>query len=276
MAATIRALTAQDSPVVLDFLNRDPITHIFLLSRVYAGALTLPGSPLWGCWDGVQLVSVCHTGTNLVVAGHHSDALDLFVELVGSRRYCSFIMGEARVTSDFYERLCHGYGSVWDRPREIRSYQPIMAMTAESAFPANPRVRVMDHRDLDAYFRAAVAMYTEELGVSPLDRSGGYRQYVISLIRQSKAFGILEADQVIFKTDLGVSIPGVCQLQGVWVHPDYRRHGIGAGAIAAVTNHCLSQYGTVSLYVNDFNEAALATYRKVGFQQVGAMATILY
>jgi len=33
---------------------------------------------------------------------------------------------------------------------------------------------------------------------------------------------------------------------------------------------------TISLYVNDFNYPALATYYRVGFRQVGEFATILY
>jgi predicted GNAT family acetyltransferase len=33
---------------------------------------------------------------------------------------------------------------------------------------------------------------------------------------------------------------------------------------------------TVSLYVNDYNLAARATYARVGFQQVGEFATVHY
>ncbi len=32
----------------------------------------------------------------------------------------------------------------------------------------------------------------------------------------------------------------------------------------------------VSLYVNDYNAPALATYRRVGFEQVGTYATVLF
>jgi predicted GNAT family acetyltransferase len=32
----------------------------------------------------------------------------------------------------------------------------------------------------------------------------------------------------------------------------------------------------VSLYVNDFNAPALATYRRVGFRQVGTFASVLF
>ena len=47
--------------------------------------------------------------------------------------------------------------------------------------------------------------------------------------------------------------------------------------MAAVVNLCLEDVApVVSLYVNDFNAAAIATYARVGFSRVGTFATVLF
>ena len=46
--------------------------------------------------------------------------------------------------------------------------------------------------------------------------------------------------------------------------------------MATVVNLCREQWQNVTLYVNDFNTPARALYRRVGFDEVGALATVLY
>jgi predicted GNAT family acetyltransferase len=47
--------------------------------------------------------------------------------------------------------------------------------------------------------------------------------------------------------------------------------------MAAVVQACLRDIApTVSLYVNDYNAAARATYRRVGFQDAGTFMSVLF
>jgi ribosomal protein S18 acetylase RimI-like enzyme len=50
-------------------------------------------------------------------------------------------------------------------------------------------------------------------------------------------------------------------------HPHYKRRGLGVSALLSSAN-ALREHGwsTLSLYVTDSNEPALALYRKLGFQ----------
>ena len=52
--------------------------------------------------------------------------------------------------------------------------------------------------------------------------------------------------------------------------------GLAAPAMAAVVEYAARTADHVSLYVNAYNEPALRTYARVGFEQVGTFATVLY
>ena len=65
------------------------------------------------------------------------------------------------------------------------------------------------------------------------------------------------------------------QIQGVWVHPDWRGRGLGAAGTATLASAVLRSGRTPSLYVNDFNGPARAIYQRIGFSQLGTYATIL-
>jgi len=46
--------------------------------------------------------------------------------------------------------------------------------------------------------------------------------------------------------------------------------------MATVTNYIIRNGRTASLYVNDFNTPAIATYRRCGYTQRGVFTTVLY
>ena len=136
----------------------------------------------------------------------------------------------------------------------------------------DPAVRLVRPDELNLLFPASVAMYTEEVGVSPLDDQGGarYRQRVGDLINMRRAYARFIDGQVVFKADLAVVTRHTAQVQGVWVHPDYRGKGLAIAGMAAVVRDALRRVApTVSLYVNDYNTPARRVYARCGFAQVG-------
>ena len=136
------------------------------------------------------------------------------------------------------------------------------------------RVRV---DELDAYLVAAVDMFIGEVGVDPRvgDGGRGYRRRVASLIASGRAFARFEHGRVVFKAEIGSQSPAVGQIQGVWVHPEWRGHGLGTSGTAAVAAAVVGGGRIASLYVNGYNTVARAAYSRVGFRQVGTFATVL-
>ena len=99
---------------------------------------------------------------------------------------------------------------------------------------------------------------------------------MLELVRQGRGLGIVDDGDVRWKSDVAVTWGKVCQIQGVWMDPAWRGRGLAAPAMAAVVELARRDHDTVSLYVNDFNTRALRTYRRVGFERIGTMATLLY
>ena len=80
---------------------------------------------------------------------------------------------------------------------------------------------------------------------------------------------------MVFKAEVGSQSPSVGQIQGVWVHPEWRGKGLGTAGTAMLAAVIVSTGRIASLYVNDFNTVARATYDRIGFVEVGTFATVL-
>ena len=166
----------------------------------------------------------------------------------------------------------------WAPAREVRADQPLMVLAGPPAVAPDPLVRPVRPAELERYLPAAIAMFTEEVGIDPRagDGGAGYRSRVAELVASGRAFARFEGDQVVFKAEIGALSSRVGQIQGVWVHPAYRGKGLGTAGTAAVAER-LGVMGRVSsLYVNGFNHPARRAYAKVGFTQVASFATILF
>jgi uncharacterized protein len=280
-SASARALDADDEPAVHELLAGDPVGACMLAGRIetHGTAPATLGAPLWGLWTGRRLDAVCLAGANLIPfarPGVEREAATAFAERARrAGRRCSTIVGPAAAVLPLWELL----ESSWGPAREVRARQPLLAIEGPPALPAEPRVRPVRTSELDTLLPAAVAMFTEEVGVSPLrvDGGAGYRARVADLVRAGQALAWIEGGQVLFKADVGAVSRAACQLQGVWVAPQFRGQGIGQRGTAAVVEYARTAIAPlVSLYVNDYNRAARAAYDRVGFRQVGTYASVLF
>lgn len=276
----VRTLDSRDLDDVWALLARDPVTHVFVAARVRMFGLETwrLGCPISGYFRNGELVALCHQGANVVLVEADDEAIEAFVRALTGVRRCSSIVGPADQTLRLWHRLSDHWGSPWESIREVRESQPMLALTGPPAITPHPRVKRIGLKHLEAYFDAAVRMYTEEVGVSPIigGDPGPYRNYVRNVIDEGRAFGIIEDGRVIYKSDIGSAAQGVGQVQGVWLDPAYRGKGLASPAMAGTATLAGEEFTTVSLYVNSYNTPARATYARVGFEQVNEFATVLY
>lgn len=274
---TVRALGLQDVEDALEVCGRDPVSNVFVAARILESGLAGTRGPLFSYEAGGER-ALCWCSANIVpVEASSSRAMGaLAAKVVKRRAWASSVFGPADQVLDLWGRL----GKHWGAPREVRDNQYVMTMRESPLVLGqriDPQVRVARRDELDIVVPAAAAMFTEEIGYPPYQGSGvTYRQGVSTLIERGHCLVRVEDGQVVFKADLGSVALGVAQVQGVWVHPQWRGRGLAAPAMAAVVEHTLRHVApVVTLYVNDFNEPAVATYRRVGFVQTGTFATIL-
>ncbi|WP_311654768.1 GNAT family N-acetyltransferase [Rothia mucilaginosa] len=138
--------------------------------------------------------------------------------------------------------------------------------------------RLATSADLGELLPAAAAMFTEEVGFDPIARYGeGYAARLRTLIAGQRCAIVTDVNgRVIFKADAGIVNLDAAQVQGVWLHPDYRGCGLAKPFFAAAAQVLQRRYPHLSLYVNDYNARALAMYRGTGWEQIGQFSTIIF
>jgi hypothetical protein len=277
-AAGLRVLDDRDLPAVHAILDSDPVANVFVSARVRAAGLNPArlGAEMWGYSVRRKLVSLCYAGANLVPVGATPDAVRAFADRARWQgRRCSSIVGPAEMVEPLWERL----EPHWGPARAIRARQPVMSTTHLPATAPDPEVRRVRVDERDILLPACVAMFTEEVGVSPNGGDGGalYRARVTELIRGGRAFARITDGTVEFKAEIGAITPLACQVQGVWVPPHLRGQGYSISGMSAVIATALRMFApVVTLYVNDFNAPARAAYHRVGMADVGAFMSVLF
>jgi predicted GNAT family acetyltransferase len=277
-----RLLNDRDLFAVRSILDADPVASCMVSARVEVAGLEpwRLGGEMWGAdarpLRGGRLEGLCFAGPNLVPLSGNQSTMRVFADRAARRgRMCSSLVGPAEQVLGLWQELA----TDWGPAREVRDDQPLMAMSTMPLVPVDPLVRPVRPDELDRYLPAAIAMFIEEVGVDPCADDGGcsYRARVAELIGAGRAFARFEAGEVVFKAEIGSLCAKVGQIQGVWVHPDRRGHGLATQGTAAVVDRLVrGMHRSASLYVNGFNTPARAAYRRIGFRQVGQYATVLF
>jgi len=273
-----RVLDGRDLDEVLAVLERDPVADCFVASRVEQAGLDpwRLGAEVWGFGERGRLEALCWSGANLVPVQAGPAAVRAFAERARRQgRRCSSIVGPSSMVDPLWELL----EPHWGPARDVRAGQPLMAIGSDPEVAPDPLVRAVRPEELDVVLPACIAMFTEEIGVSPTAGDGGamYRARVAALISAGRAFARIEEGAVVFKAEVGAASGAACQVQGVWVHPQARGRGLSLGGTAAGVQLARREVAPgVTLYVNDYNTPARRAYARVGFRQVGTFTSVLF
>lgn len=271
IATALRRLTPDDAPALSALLDREPLQNVYLRSELRLAGLG--GGVWWGLDDGGAIRAALLGGPLVVPWLPHIDDVDRLVEAFTRQQPPRMIVGPRDQVL-----ALHTARHPSPQLRELRDPQPLLALCrdAPGAEPA-PQVRRGAPSDLDRLTVAAADMHREEMGVDPLAIDpAGWRSRMSTLIQRGWSWVWTEGDEVVFKAELSAWTPEAVQVQGVYTAPRHRNRGVATAAMAAVCRAVLDEVPVCTLYVNHYNAAARAVYRRLGFEQVGSLATVMY
>lgn len=276
----VRVLGHRDTDALRRLIARDRVANVFadsLVKQYNSAAPAFPGAVMLGFFedDGVTLAAACWVGSNVVPIEASVDHARAFGRwILDHWQPHASIFGPADATLAIMDVLQEASISA----QEIRANQPLLSISGPPLAQPNLALAVSESRQFSDVLVAAAAMFEEEVGYSPfLGGEANYRRRVAWLISSGFSFSDVEPDgEVIFKADLGAVTEHATQVQGVWMNPRYRGLGLSAGYMAAVVTLAQKHAPVTSLYVNDYNTVARALYERVGFEQIGTFATVLF
>ena len=272
---------------------------------VAVGTLACPRAAAWATSGVMPFGLAARQGLGGITRGEAQAMAEHCLTRLARR---GSVLGPVQDVAALWRPLCemgaHSREERWNQPLLCAGHAPDGAGLAAAQVRRRPalawvaqglhQARAVEE---ERVLGASVAMFSGELGYDPTETGPSYARHVGWLVAAGRSYVVVddgagrparagaagERAPVAFKADVGAlwRAPdgAIAQLTGVWTRPDLRGQGVGAMALAAtvdaVRRDHVGPQGTVSLYVNDFNAAALALYRSVGFHQVGTFATIL-
>lgn len=257
----------------LGYLARSPYLNVFITHLLCHELGPEVRKSVFVAVDRDEVAGVVYSGRQIVLAVEPA-AVAAFAESLPTNRGLRMLIGPRDEVRAFWQSVSRNYG----RPRLLRDRQLVM-MVDRPRLRAGAReveVRHAASGEWRAVAESSAAMIAQELDYEPRREYAGFDAGIRQMIDR-KLWWIGESGgRLCFFCNVGPWSKQTAQLQGIWTPPELRGRGLATASLAAICDRLLEVTPTLSLYVNDFNEAAVALYRRVGFEHVGDFQTILF
>jgi len=277
---TLRSLSDDDAGPALAFLRRDPLVNVYLISRLLEERFVSATQTVEVRYNR-EIVLVASLATNVVMASDPEaprEIADAAIAIVAERILTRMLPVRAIISpAPLVESLWRRLQSQIDPPTVVRLSQPVYAISGRFDFSDLKESRYSTTRDLDALVPACAAMHKEEVGIDPLDRDAvGYRERIRELVEKKRSIVRIVNGRIAAKCEFSAVTPDAIQLMGVWTDPALRRRGLGRALLREVCGHLARKGKSVTLFVNDFNQPAIALYESLGFRQIGVNRALIW
>ena len=251
-------------------LDSDPVHNVYLRSEL---RLLGAAAPWYAVSDGAAMRAAVMAGALTVPWIPDPDDAPQLAMAIRAAPPVHLMVGPRPAV--------HALHATLQPPRaahELRDHQPVMVIDRDRlrVLPPAP-LRVSARGDVERLAHAAAAMHAEEMGTDTRPPDGSaWRARMTQLVDRSWSWCWVDRGELLFKAELSAWTPEVVQVQGVFTAPAHRGRGVATAAMVALCSRLLATVPLVTLYVNSHNDVALRLYRRVGFEQVGEFATVMY
>ena len=277
---SLRAVADEDLHAVVGFLSREPLINVYLLSRLEEER-TAAATQMFVVRHQGEIVMVASLATNVVLAaapGERPEKVDSAIALIADRIITRMLPVRAIISpAHLVEPLWTRLRTRLDPPTVVRMNQPVYGIRPRLDFPDLTTARFGEIADLNKLVPACAAMHKEEVGIDPLIRdAAGYRERVRELVERQRSIVRPYEGEIGAKCEFSAVTGNCVQLMGVWTHPRFRRRGLARETLREACGHIFRQRKAVTLFVNDFNEPAIALYESLGFSRIGMNRALIW
>lgn len=270
----VQRITRAQEAAALSFLDRAPYDNVFLSWLITADRSTVTRSSTYLYVNGSEVRGVAYFGRQVVLAAEDDEVADAFAGVARAHRNERMIVAPRRIVQRYWESVRSWHAP----PRIVRASQPVLAVTASTlrggCDGVIARLARPDEWQSVAYHSAK--MIEHELEYDPRTIAPDFNANVRQMIDR-RLWWVGEADaKLCFFCNAGPRSGATLQLQGIWTPPRMRGRGFAKQALYGICAQLLRTVPSLSLYVNDFNTAALALYDHLGFERTGEFSSLLF
>lgn len=280
-ALAVERLEPRDLADLLLFLEEDPVQHVYWIALALRDALSRPRDEVWAARRNGRILAIVHLagGSGAVLPlGADRAALDRLAQQAWLRRpllpHRAQVIGPRRAVSRFVAAFAAGGAE----PRLTRD-QTYMALV-RGALPPFERVRDLRPArppDFALVFESGARLRAEELQEDPrrVD-AAAYARRVDDECRDGFTWIWPDNEGLRFRASVSAQTADAVQIAGVYTPPERRRRGFARRGLSELCLRLFDRSKVACLFVNDFNEPAIALYRSMGFESVADWASAFY
>jgi GNAT superfamily N-acetyltransferase len=267
-----RISVATEKPA-LDFLSAKPAENVFISYLLRYDLSSATRNRIYVLVDDGTVRGLAYFARQIVLACDPEWAGPFAAE---ARKHSGerMIVGP-RATVEAYWDVVRSWHAP---PRLVRERQFVMTLDRGRLQPYDRSV-IVRHARPDEWTGVAdnsAAMIDGELDYDPRSRSAAFSSNVRRMIDENLWWVGESFGRLCFFCNVGPWCLKTAQLQGIWTPPGYRGRGLATSALGAICDRLLEDSPELSLYVNDFNGAAIALYRRIGFEVKSEFRTLLF